>query len=209
MRKPAVGTGIVLIALALAGCQPAAAPSAVAPSLEPAPSAQAAPSPTPASSPSVAVSPASSAPPGASPSAASIPSPTAGPRHVKLGLILATSPSRRFERFGSGALHLARVWSAAEGLGGSCEPSSPSIGWLECGLIEGLIHRSRNDTGPALGLFVDPASGVKIPERAVLPGAWVQVIGHFGDPSSDQCAPGARDDCRDRFVVESFTILPS
>ena len=212
MRVATVGAGILLIALAIGGCQPAAGPSGGAPSPglgTVAATASATPSSTPAPSPpSAAASPTPGGSPSPAPGASATPSPSAGPRDVTLGQILAAPTNRRFERFGSSALHLKRVWSAAEGLGGSCEPSSADIGWLECGLIQDLLHRSRNDQGPGLGLFVDPASGVKIPERAVLPGAWVGVVGHFGDLAADQCAPAARDDCRDRFVVDAFTILP-
>lgn len=139
--------------------------------------------------------------PGASPSSSSA--------AIDLARIVSTPAGRRFETFGSSPIRLTRVWSGAEGLGGACSPSSPAIGWLECGLIDGLLHADPADQGPGLGLFVRPGSGVKIPSSAILPGAWVNVVGHFGDPAARRCAAARRGACRDRFVVDSFTVRPS
>jgi hypothetical protein len=34
----------------------------------------------------------------------------------------------------------------------------------------------------------------------------LDVVGHFGDPASQECQPAKRDECRDQFVVTAIDL---
>jgi hypothetical protein len=69
------------------------------------------------------------------------------------------------------------------GLGGAC--ADPSVGWLYCAnLAYDQVWPTETYTGGAVQLFVDPASGVNLPDR----GQWLRITGAYDHPDSADCA---------------------
>jgi hypothetical protein len=164
--------------------------------------------PTPIPSTRSSVRPTSTAPPTP---AGSVPRPTASPsvRVLGLGTILKVRQPDRFETFGGQLIRLESVWSPADlGLGGTCLPSDA---WLECGLEDWIIQPTQEAQpgdydGPRLDLFFGPGVRERL-GRNLRPGAGpLEVVGHFGDPASQDCRLENRDACRDRFVVTAIEV---
>ncbi|HEU0236922.1 MAG TPA: hypothetical protein VFR14_10835 [Candidatus Limnocylindrales bacterium] len=101
----------------------------------------------------------------------------------------------------------------------TCIDSPPGVDWLYCArALGGWLAPSPDRVGQqAVGLAVDPASGVVLPE----PDRWVEVTGHVDDPAAAACrvVPGAPDNeraawdqvlrCRSTLVVESMVEVPA
>jgi hypothetical protein len=97
------------------------------------------------------------------------------------------------------------------GLGGTDCTGETAIMWLYC-LDQGYYQVTSSPGAMAMTLFVDPASGVTLPER----GSWLLITGAFDHPDAARCAAAALDDnkqsplpdpeqavlgCRTHFVV--------
>ncbi len=100
------------------------------------------------------------------------------------------------------------------GLGGACAVDS-SIAWLYCvNIAYDEVWATDSYTGPQARLFVDPASGVELPDR----GQWLRITGTYDHPHSPDCAAAhelvgefgsAEDavlDCRTHFVVSAVEV---
>jgi len=100
------------------------------------------------------------------------------------------------------------------GLGGACA-ADPSVAWLYCANIAyDTVWATDAYTGPQQRLFVDPDSGVVLPER----GQWLRITGSFDHPDAAGCAEanqevGLFDDdatavlyCRANFVVTAVEV---
>ena len=139
-------------------------------------------------------------------SSAPVPTVAASPtvRVVGVAAILKVDEGERFETFGDELMRLKAVWSPEDlGLGGTCNPSDA---WLECGLEDWLIQPSREYDGPRLDLFYLPGVRERL-GRSLRPGEGpFDVVGHFGDPASQECRPINRDECRDQFVVTAIDL---
>jgi hypothetical protein len=159
--------------------------------------------PMPASSPTSRVASSS----GGAPTAAS--SPTV--RVLGLDAILNVAEGERFETFGGEAIRLESVWSPFDpGLGGTCPPSDA---WLECGLEDWLIqpspeHDGPTYDGPRLDLFYAPGVRERLGRDLHGGEGPLDVVGHFGDPASQECRPANRNACRDLFVVTAIDRDP-
>jgi hypothetical protein len=103
-------------------------------------------------------------------------------------------------------------WPATPPEARICTEIDQAIGWLMCENL-GINALTANDADgwARLNLSLDPASGVKMPER----GQWVEVVGRFDAPAASLCAagapPGVLDpevlvfSCRTKFVPTSVT----
>ena len=101
------------------------------------------------------------------------------------------------------------------GLGGACQSEDLAAGWLICQgtNYNGLSASEEEGFTQRLTLSIDPASDVVMPER----GTWVEVVGHFDDPASSQCAEATGEGsfgpeltvfyCRIQFVPTSVTAV--
>ena len=100
------------------------------------------------------------------------------------------------------------------GLGGACA-ADPSIAWLYCtNIAYGEVWATDAYSGPQQRLFVDPESGVELPER----GQWLRITGAFDHPDAADCAAANEDvgryltndeavlACRTHFVVSSVEV---
>jgi hypothetical protein len=101
----------------------------------------------------------------------------------------------------------------------TCIDSPPGVDWLYCApALGGWLAPSPDLVGTHfVGVAVDPASGVVLPE----PNRWVEVTGHVDDPAAAACrvVPGAPDaeraawdqvlQCRSTLVVESMVEVPA
>lgn len=100
------------------------------------------------------------------------------------------------------------------GLGGACA-ADPSIAWLYCtNIAYEEVWPTETYTGPQQRLFVDPDSGVELPER----GQWLRITGSFDHPDAAGCAEANQqvgffeDDgeavlmCRIHFVVSAVEV---
>jgi len=77
------------------------------------------------------------------------------------------------------------------GLGGTNCTRESAIMWLYCPDQGYYQVRAQPDAVP-MTLYVDPASGVTLPER----GTWLRITGAFDHPDAAQCAPAARGDTK-------------
>jgi len=154
--------------------------------------------PTPAPSPTPLVTPSSAALP--------TPEPSPTVRVVDLQVILEVPQGDRFETFGGELIRLESVWSPADtGLGGTCT----SDAWLECGLEDWLIQPARESEpgdydGPRLDLFFGPGVRERLGRDLRHGEGPLEVVGHFGDPASQECLPETRAGCLDLFVVTAI-----
>lgn len=97
---------------------------------------------------------------------------------------------------------------------GTCA-ADPSIAWLHClNLSDTEVWETREYTGAAEMLFIDPRSGLTIPER----GQWLRIAGSYDHPASAACAGANQQEvifesddlaaleCRLRFVVSAVEV---
>lgn len=100
------------------------------------------------------------------------------------------------------------------GLGGAC--ADPSVGWLYCANIAyDVVWSTDTYTGAATQLYVDPASGVGLPDR----GQWLRITGAYDHPDAADCARANQEgiglysdddhavlECRTHFVVSEVEV---
>jgi len=149
--------------------------------------------------------PVSSPTPGVTPSPAVVPTAEASPtvRVVDLRAILEVTQADRFETFGDHPIHLESVWSPPDlGLGGTC---TPGVTFFDCGLADWLIRPSQNYDG-TLKVFSAPGVREGLGRDLRPDEGPFDVVGHFGDPASQECRPERRELCRDRFMVTAVVL---
>jgi hypothetical protein len=96
-----------------------------------------------------------------------------------------------------------------------CEPARPDeVTWLMCPSFDALSSDDTYWEGPLI-LKIDPASGVRLPER----GQWLEVTGFYDHPLARRCgdrivdeaypdyAAGLVRECRSQFVVSGFRVV--
>lgn len=77
------------------------------------------------------------------------------------------------------------------GLGGTNCTRETAIMWLYC-LDQGYYQVRSSPDAVAMTLYVDPASGVTLPER----GTWLLITGAFDHPDATRCAVAAMEDTK-------------
>ena len=100
------------------------------------------------------------------------------------------------------------------GLGGACA-ADPSVAWLYCtNIAYDEVWATDTYLGPQQRLFVDPDSGVELPER----GQWLRITGSFDHPAAAACDEANQDVgffeddgeavlmCRTHFVVSAVEV---
>jgi hypothetical protein len=84
-----------------------------------------------------------------------------------------------------------RAWWPAEPdgpTGESCAAAETDIGWLVCqNLNANALAATPDESAGRLVVSIDPASGISMPSR----GQWIEIVGHFDDPSAEDCAEAA------------------
>jgi hypothetical protein len=120
--------------------------------------------------------------------------------------------------FGDSSLTVRGWVPLVEGLGGCCFPISEPR-WLN-GVYPGgwLMSGEANDWWTGLNAYVPTG----VDGTRLQPNTWVEVVGHFRDPAAASCAStplalfaphalvsqaGIRQDCLQRFVLESITAV--
>lgn len=81
-----------------------------------------------------------------------------------------------------------RAWWPEEpddqGQGATCPAADSELAWLACpNTSDNGLNADPSDPGRRLTVSIDPASGVSMPDR----GQWVEVTGHFDDPTARRC----------------------
>ncbi|MGZ8564084.1 MAG: hypothetical protein ACXWWU_10755 [Candidatus Limnocylindria bacterium] len=135
-------------------------------------------------------------------------------------IVIGVTDLMRLACFGSDAFTFRAWWPEIPddaGLGGACVQDAPS-GWLICHTMYDvvMIDDSQDFGGIGLGVSIDPASGVSMPER----GTWLELTVHLDDPTAQSCdddAVGVMAEeqmpeawvlfCRGKMVVESVTAV--
>ena len=106
-------------------------------------------------------------------------------------LALARGDMERLGCYQDATVTVRGWWPASpgEGLGGACA-SGPPAGWLYCSNINYnlvLMDDMEHDEGVGLKVYIDPESGVTMPQR----GQWIEIVGHFDDPAAQGYAENA------------------
>ena len=101
------------------------------------------------------------------------------------------------------------------GFGGACA-ADPSVAWLYCvNLAYEEVWGTDYYSGPQTRLFIDPDSGVAMPER----GQWLRITGAYDHPDAGGCAAAEEEvglysddadlaelECRTHFVPSSVEV---
>lgn len=136
-------------------------------------------------------------------------------------LIIGRTNFQRLACFGADAFTFRAWWPEIPddaGLGGACASQDEPSGWLVCENVSAagiVIDDSEPFGGLGLNVYVDPDSGVTMPER----GTWVELTVHLDDPAAQGCdeaalAHGGEETaelyvlrCRGKMVVESVAAV--
>ena len=137
-------------------------------------------------------------------------------------IVIGVTDLMRLACFGSDSFTFRAWWPPAPddaGLDVPCLAQDRPSGWLMCQQLHDaivMIDDTQDAGGIGLRVYIDPASGVSMPER----GTWLDLTVHLDDPAAQSCgddAVGAMGEertpeawvlfCRGQMVVESVSAV--